>query len=57
MEVKQVVSEAHSEPIICITYNPFQQKLYTGSEDGTIKVSRFEAISVNRYTDLGYDDR
>ena len=40
MEVKQVVSDAHSEPIICITYNPFQQKLFTGSEDGTIKVKK-----------------
>lgn len=40
MEVSAVVPEAHSQPILCLAYNPYQHRLFTGSEDKTIKVEK-----------------
>lgn len=48
MEVSAVIEEAHSQPILCLAYNPYQHKLFSGSEDKTIKVWEMETGKCER---------
>lgn len=46
MEIQQVISDAHPQKILCTAYNPYNGKLFTGSEDNTIKVC-FQSVVIN----------
>ena len=43
MEIKRHIPDAHFETITSLAYNPFERLLFSGSEDGTIKV-RIETL-------------
>lgn len=38
-EVRRVITCAHEEQILCVAYNLNKKELYSGAQDGLIKVS------------------
>ena len=38
LEIRRTITDAHSEPILCVAYNPQRRELFSGSQDSTIKV-------------------
>jgi len=38
MEVVQVISDAHEQPVTCVALNKFRRELYSGAQDGLIRV-------------------
>ncbi|KAK3240375.1 hypothetical protein CYMTET_49778 [Cymbomonas tetramitiformis] len=38
LEVKKVINEAHEQPIMCVAYNKMRKEIFSGAQDGLIKV-------------------